>query len=74
MGKEGTSLAVQWLRIRLPMQGLRVRSLVRELKSHIPWGKLSRTLQPKKALRTAVKTQSSQNLPKKKKRRRENSE
>ena len=27
---EGTSLVVQWLRIRLPMQGTRVRSLVRE--------------------------------------------
>ena len=26
----GASLAVQWLRIRLPMQGTRVRSLVRE--------------------------------------------
>ena len=26
----GTSLVVQWLRIRLPMQGTRVRSLVRE--------------------------------------------
>ena len=25
-----TSLAVQWLRIRLPMQGTRVRALVRE--------------------------------------------
>ena len=26
----GTSLVAQWLRIRLPMQGTRVRSLVRE--------------------------------------------
>ena len=26
----GTSLVVQWLRIRLPVQGTRVRSLVRE--------------------------------------------
>ena len=26
----GTSLVVQWLRIRLPMQGTRVRALVRE--------------------------------------------
>ena len=31
----GTSLVVQWLRIRLPMQGTRVRSLVRELRSHM---------------------------------------
>ena len=28
--KEGVSLVVQWLRIRLPMQGIRVRALVRE--------------------------------------------
>ena len=27
---EGTSLVVQWLRIRLPMQGTQVRALVRE--------------------------------------------
>ena len=35
----GTSLVVQWLRIRLPMWGTRVRSLLRELRSHMPWGK-----------------------------------
>ena len=35
----GTSLAVQWLRLRLPMQGVQVQSLVRELRSHIPRGK-----------------------------------
>ena len=28
--KEGVSLVMQWLRIRLPMQGTRVRALVRE--------------------------------------------
>ena len=33
-----TSLVVQWLRIRLPMQGTRVRSLVGELRSHMPQG------------------------------------
>ena len=31
----GTSLVVQWLRIRLPMQGMWVRSLVGELGSHM---------------------------------------
>ena len=31
-----TSLVVQWLRIRFPMQGTRV--LVRELRSHMPQG------------------------------------
>ena len=34
----GTSLVVQWLRIRLPMQGTWVPSLVGELRSHILWG------------------------------------
>ena len=33
----GTSLVVQWLRIRLPMWGIRVPSLVRKLRSHMPW-------------------------------------
>ena len=33
-----TSLAVQWLRLHLPMQGVRVRPLVGELRSHMPHG------------------------------------
>ena len=37
--KSGTSLAIQWLRILLPMQGTWVRSLVGELRSHMLWGK-----------------------------------
>ena len=32
----GISLVVQWLRIHLPMQGTRVRSLLWELRSHMP--------------------------------------
>ena len=32
---------VQWLRICLPMQGTQVRSLVRELRSHMPVEQLS---------------------------------
>ena len=35
---EGTSLAVHWLRLHLPMEGVQVRSLVRELRSHKPHG------------------------------------
>ena len=31
-----TSLAFQWLRIPLPMQGMKFRSLVQALRSHIP--------------------------------------
>ena len=34
----GTSLAVQWLRLGLPTQGMRVWSLVRELRSRMPRG------------------------------------
>ena len=34
----GTSLAVQWLRIYLPVQKAPVHSLVRELRSHMPCG------------------------------------
>ena len=33
----GTSLAVQLLRIHLAMQGTRVQSLARQLRSHMPW-------------------------------------
>ena len=33
-----TSLVVWWLRIRLPMQRVWVRPLVRELRSHMLWG------------------------------------
>ena len=32
----GTSLVAQWLRLRFLMQGVPVRSLVRELRSHMP--------------------------------------
>ena len=32
----GTSLAVQWLRLALPLQGVRVRSLFGELRCHVP--------------------------------------
>ena len=35
-GTPGTSLVVQWLRLRLPMQAVRVPSLVGELRSHMP--------------------------------------
>ena len=34
----GNSLAVQWLRLHLPMQWMQVRSLVRELRFHMPLG------------------------------------
>ena len=33
-----SSLAVQWLRLRLPKQGVQVRLVVYKLRSHMPWG------------------------------------
>ena len=39
----GTSLEVQWLRLRLPMQGVRVWSLVGELRSHMPPSQKTKT-------------------------------
>ena len=39
----GTSLAVQWLRIPLPMQGMWVRSLIWELRSHMQVGSCTAT-------------------------------
>ena len=36
--QEGTSLVVQWLRICFAMQGMWVRSLVRELRFHMLQG------------------------------------
>lgn len=35
--KQGTPLVVQWLRISLPLQGKWFQSLVRELRTHMPW-------------------------------------
>ena len=39
----GTSLEVQWLKLHLPMQGVWVRSLVRELRSYRPHGQQTKT-------------------------------
>ena len=37
-GPPGTSLVVLWFAIHLPMQGTQVRSLVGELRFHMPQG------------------------------------
>ena len=41
---QGTFQAVQWLRLHLPMQGVRVRSLVWKLRSHMPCDHKTKTL------------------------------
>ena len=35
--KEGTSVVVQWLRVRLPTHWRQVRSLAEELRCHMLW-------------------------------------
>ena len=44
---EGISLAVQWLRLRLSMQGVQIRSLVGELRSHMPPGQKNKNIKQK---------------------------
>ena len=44
-----TLLVVQWLRIRVPKQGICVRSLVEELRSHMLWDNQTSTSQLDKA-------------------------
>ena len=41
--REGTSLAVQWLGLHLPMQGVLIQSLVGELRSHMACGQKTKT-------------------------------
>ena len=41
--EEGTSLVVQWLRLQPQMQGVWVRSLVRELRCHRPCDQNTKT-------------------------------
>ena len=37
-GGQGASLAVQWLGLHLPTQGVQVQTLVRKLRSHMSHG------------------------------------
>ena len=39
----GTSLAVQWLRLHLPMQGMWVQPLLGEIRSHMPRSQKTKT-------------------------------
>ena len=40
-----TAQVVQWLRIRLPMQGTQIRFLIWELIFHMPWGNCAHEVQ-----------------------------
>ena len=52
----GTSLAVQWLRLCLAMQGVRVQSLVGELRSHMPCGQNTKTWNRSNIVTNSIKT------------------
>ena len=43
----GTSLVVQWVRLHLPMQGVRAPSLVEELRTHMPHGQKNQNIEQK---------------------------
>ena len=49
---------VQWLRLHLPIQEVQVRSLVRELRYHMPQGQQNKTKQNKTKNRTNIVTNS----------------
>ena len=54
---EGTSLAVPWLRLHLPTQGVQVRSLLGELRFHMLSGQTTKTWN-----RSTIATKSIENL------------
>ena len=51
----GTSLMVQWLRFHPPMQGVQVQSLVRKLRSHMPWDQKTKTWNRSNIVRNSIK-------------------
>ena len=56
----GTSLVVPVVKLYLAIQGTWVRSLVRELRSHMPRGKEAHSAPQRKIPHDATKTQSNQ--------------
>ena len=52
----GTSLVVQWLRLCLPVQGMKIWSWVGEPRSHGPCGQKSKTLNRSNIVPDAIKT------------------
>ena len=52
----GTSLALQWLRLHLPVQGLWVQSQVRELRPHVPRGQETKTQNRSTIVTDSIKT------------------
>ena len=52
----GTSLVIQWLGFRLPMQGVRVQSLARKLGSHMPHGQGTKAWNRGSIVTNSIKT------------------
>ena len=46
-GGQGASLAVQWLGLHLPTQGVQVQTLVSKLRSHMSHGQKKKKKNPK---------------------------
>ena len=62
----GTSLVVQWLGLRLPLQEVQVRSLVGELGSHMPRGQKNNIKNRSNIVTSSVKTLKMVHIKKKK--------
>ena len=52
----GMTLVVHWLRLRLPMQGVWIRSLIKGLRSHTPRGQKNQTLKRRKSKAMELKS------------------
>ena len=53
---EGTSQTDQWASLHLPVQGLWVQSLVRELRSHMPCGQRNQNIKQQQYSNNSIKT------------------
>ena len=58
---------VQWLRLPLPMQRVRVQSLVRKLRPHMPRGQKTKTYNRSNIITNPIKTLKMVHIKKKKK-------
>ena len=59
----GTFLVVQWLRLHLPVQGVWIWSLNKELGFYMPWGQKAKTWNISDIVTNSLKTQKKKNVP-----------
>ena len=50
----GTALVDQWLRLHLPMQGVQVQFLIRELRCHMPCGQKKQNVKQKQYCKNSI--------------------